>query len=187
MKYCVKCGTQLEDEQAFCHNCGTKAVSVDEQTNSETSQTNNVATQTNSTTTQTNSTVDEFFAEYIPTPNSDANSTNPYSYVGTDVPYKRSGLSVAASIWLWLSVAAYVFLFGVYLMMGAIIGGEDGMILIVVAFVLLIPLCWTIPMAIKYNKASKKGEEISLAFKLCTLFFVNTIAGILTLVDGNNN
>ncbi len=174
MKYCVKCGTQLEDEQAFCHNCGTRAVNVEEQNNS----------------TKTSSSVDEFFADFdVPKQQSE------YQKVETDasncdVPYKRSGLSLAASIMMWLTVATCGFLFAVYLMMGAIIGSEDGLAMLVVAFVMLIPLCWILPMTLLYNKAAKNGKKVSLAFEICTLLFVNTFAGILMLVDSysqNNN
>lgn len=33
LKYCVKCGTALEDTMTFCHKCGTVAVSVPESNN----------------------------------------------------------------------------------------------------------------------------------------------------------
>ena len=47
----------------------------------------------------------------------------------------------------------------------------------------LIPLAWCIPMVISYSNKLKRGEPISIGFKICTLLFVNTIAGILMLCD----
>ena len=48
-----------------------------------------------------------------------------------------------------------------------------------------ISLCWCIPMTVYYFNKVKKGEEIGTGFKVCSLLFVNTIAGILMLVDNN--
>lgn len=47
----------------------------------------------------------------------------------------------------------------------------------------LIPLCWMLPMTISYSRAIKEGREVSTAFKVCTLIFVNLISGILMLVS----
>lgn len=48
---------------------------------------------------------------------------------------------------------------------------------------LLIPLCWMIPMTVSYNRRRTNKEPVSTAFKICTLLFVNLIAGILMIVD----
>lgn len=53
-------------------------------------------------------------------------------------------------------------------------------------FAYLIPLCWTIPMTVHYCRAVKEGRYVGVGFKVCSLLFVSTIAGILMLVDGNN-
>lgn len=50
-------------------------------------------------------------------------------------------------------------------------------------FAFLIPLAWCIPMTVKYWNAVERHEPVSTAFKVCTLIFVNTIAGILMLID----
>lgn len=47
----------------------------------------------------------------------------------------------------------------------------------------IIPLAWIIPMTISYNNKIKNGENVSTGFKVCTLLFVNLIAGILMLCD----
>ena len=46
----------------------------------------------------------------------------------------------------------------------------------------LITLAWTVPMTVHVFRKLDKGEPIGLAFKICTLIFVNIIAGILLLV-----
>lgn len=51
------------------------------------------------------------------------------------------------------------------------------------AFTFLIPLAWCIPMTIHYFNAIKNGEKLSTAFKVCSLLFVNLIAGIIMLCD----
>ena len=54
---------------------------------------------------------------------------------------------------------------------------------LVAPYFLFLNLAWCIPMTIIYYNKIKKNEPISTAFKVCTLIFVNTIAGILMLVD----
>ena len=48
---------------------------------------------------------------------------------------------------------------------------------------LLIPLWWCIPMTVSVYKAYKGEKELSTGFKVCTLIFVNLVAGILLLCD----
>lgn len=50
----------------------------------------------------------------------------------------------------------------------------------------LIPLLWCLPMTIHYFDATKNNQTVSTGFKVCTLLFVNTIAGILMLCDKEN-
>ena len=47
----------------------------------------------------------------------------------------------------------------------------------------LIPLVWCIPMTVSFFNKAKYGQKCSTAFKICTLLFVNQIAGILLLCD----
>ncbi|MBR2441835.1 MAG: hypothetical protein IKB20_02055 [Clostridia bacterium] len=47
----------------------------------------------------------------------------------------------------------------------------------------IIPLAWCLPMTISYCKKIKENRPISTSFKVCTLLFVNLIAGILMLCD----
>lgn len=50
----------------------------------------------------------------------------------------------------------------------------------------LIPLAWCIPMTVSYFRKVKNGVPVSTGFKVCSLIFVNTIAGILMLCDKEN-
>ncbi len=45
----------------------------------------------------------------------------------------------------------------------------------------IIPLAWCLPMTISAMKKINNNEPISVGFKVCTLLFVNTVAGILML------
>jgi uncharacterized membrane protein YvbJ len=47
----------------------------------------------------------------------------------------------------------------------------------------LIGLIWALPMTIHYFNKIKMGQDVGLGFKICTILFVNTIAGILMLCD----
>jgi len=46
----------------------------------------------------------------------------------------------------------------------------------------LIPLLWCVPMTISAFKKMERGERIGTGFKVCTLLFVNLIAGILLVI-----
>ncbi len=53
-------------------------------------------------------------------------------------------------------------------------------------FIYSIPLFWQIPMIVHYFKATKQNQPIKIGFKVCTLIFVNFVAGILMLCDTDN-
>ena len=44
-----------------------------------------------------------------------------------------------------------------------------------------VPICWTLPMTLTLLKKLDRNEPIGMAFKICTLLFCSTIAGILLL------
>lgn len=52
---------------------------------------------------------------------------------------------------------------------------------------LLLPLCWTVPMTVKYFRCVKENKPVSTSFMVCSLLFVSLIAGILMLVDNEIN
>ena len=49
----------------------------------------------------------------------------------------------------------------------------------------LIPLAWCIPMTVSVFKSLDEGRPISTGMKVCTLLFVNTIAGICMLCSND--
>ena len=83
--------------------------------------------------------------------------TAPVANKGSD------GLGTAAKIFMILSCISY----GI-----SIIG--------------LIALAWAIPMTASVSKKVKNGEPIGVGLKICTLLFVNTLAGILLLCRKEN-
>lgn len=50
----------------------------------------------------------------------------------------------------------------------------------------LIPLIWCVPMTLSIFKSFKTGRPIGMAMKICTLLFVNLIAGICLLCMKDN-
>ncbi len=50
-------------------------------------------------------------------------------------------------------------------------------------FGFLIPLAWCIPMTVVYSNKTRNRERVGIGFKICSLLFVNFIAGILMLCD----
>ena len=67
---------------------------------------------------------------------------------------------------------------------------DDGLVTVIKVFLilgcisfgaLLIPLAWCIPMTVSIFRKLDSGEPISTGLKVCTLLFVNLIAGILLL------
>ncbi len=53
-------------------------------------------------------------------------------------------------------------------------------------YTFLIGLAWCLPMTIHYFNCMKRGENVGIGFKICTMLFVNTIAGILMFCDNSN-
>ena len=67
---------------------------------------------------------------------------------------------------------------------------DDGLVTVAKVFlilgcigfgVFLIPLAWCIPITVSIFRKLRSGEEIGVGLKVCTLLFVNLIAGILLL------
>ncbi len=119
------------------------------------------------------------------------------------VSENRSGLGTAARVFMIIQCVALVaFLLIIFLMFIVFAGilseglppmeGEQGMPEVltpqmirimggIYCGVLAIPLLWIIPMTVSLGGKLKRGEHVSLAFKVCTLIFVNVISGILLL------
>lgn len=52
-------------------------------------------------------------------------------------------------------------------------------------FLCLLPLAWRIPMTVSVSQKTRKQQPVSVGMKVCTLIFVNLIAGILLLCMNN--
>lgn len=78
-----------------------------------------------------------------------------------NVAPKTSGLKTAAMI---------------LMIVGTIINGLTGF---------LIPLIWCLPMTLSYCNKVKRGEPVSLGFKICSLLFVSMVGGILMICDSD--
>lgn len=122
MKYCSYCGTQLNDDAAFCSSCGRAT---------------NGAAQGNGQT-----------AQIQPQQTAKDNET--------------------------LKSIINVFLILACVFMGIATFG--------------IALAWCIPMTLRIRERMRTNCPVGIALKVCTLLFVNTVAGILLLVldDGSN-
>jgi len=53
-------------------------------------------------------------------------------------------------------------------------------------WIMSLSAAWVVPMTINYFKKSKANKSTTLAYKICTLFFVNFIAGIIMLCCEKN-
>ncbi len=109
---------------------------------------------------------------------------------------QNSGLLLAAKILMIISCAATpcIGLFtGISILSLAAIAGYGAAmyssIIIGIAYIVAscIPLAWCLPMTLTLNRKIKNHESVGIAFKICTLIFVNTIAGILLLCASEDN
>ncbi len=105
MKFCSRCGNQIDDTAVFCPNCGNRCVEYQQHKRNE-----------------------------------------------------STGLDTAIKV---------------FLLLGTVVMGLT---------FYAIPLAWCIPMTVTALEKMKRREPISLGFKICTLFFVSLIGGILMLV-----
>ena len=105
-------------------------------------------------------------------------------YYASNKKSDNNGLQTAAKIFLIISCVGIglLFLIGFIVLMAVGILFHAGAIGCA-SFLYLIPLAWCLPMTIHYCKATKNNEIVGIGFKVCTLLFVNLIAGILMLCD----
>ncbi len=86
-------------------------------------------------------------------------------------------LRTIAKIFMLISCGMWAVVFLIYLALTTILA----------CLISLIPLSWIIPMTVVYWKKVAHHQPVGTGFKVCTLLFVNTIAGILMLCDNNND
>ena len=51
---------------------------------------------------------------------------------------------------------------------------------------LIIPLAWCLPITITVCNRMRRGEDVGIGLKICSLLFVSTIGGILLLCRADN-
>lgn len=66
-------------------------------------------------------------------------------------------------------------------------GPESFIVILIGAIFSLVSLAWCIPMTVHFSRKHKNGESVGTGFKVCTLLFVNMIAGILLLCMPQEN
>ena len=121
MRYCIYCGSQLDDDAQFCTNCGKPVNAAQAQAQAQ-KQAAQVAQQKD-----------------------------------------NQVMKVFISVLLIIScVVQGIFTFG-------------------------IALSWCIPMTVTIRKRMREGVPVGVAMSVCTLIFVNTIAGILLLCLGEES
>ncbi len=187
MKYCRNCGWRMNDDDTVCASCGTKDETAQQTPNQADQFRSKVYTDTefapkvenNSSNYQSNYDASQSYdfdtskkfcekcghqvhKDAIICPNCGCSvdkmsAQQHFEKVNNQRPGK--GLITAIKIFLILSCLA-----------GA---------------VYVVPLFWMVPMTIHAFKKYDRGEPLSTGFKVCTLIFVNTIAGILMLCDKN--
>ena len=101
----------------------------------------------------------------------------------------NKGLDTATRIFFILAMAGSVLsslMCSIFIIIGFTVpsleGTMVGIMFIIYTVICLIPLCWLIPMYKYFIKCRRENIQISIAFKICTLIFVNVIAGILILI-----
>lgn len=194
MKYCEHCGTQLLDEAVICSKCGCGVVAV--------RPVNIVQTQDYKYCKHCGQQVLRE-AVMCPACKGDLGLQKEIS----------SGkiLQILAKIFMILGAVACVIIAIFFLVSGIVLKNVDSIadlisqshvafdiallydinvdllanICLVCSVGVLLPLFYVIPMIVHYFKSTKNKKPLSTAFKICTLMFVNMIAGILMICDND--
>ena len=182
MKFCTKCGNELRDEAVICPKCGCAC------------EVNLVKTDTTPTqgVKYCNYCGAEVLKEAVVCPKCGCPLKANRAVVrktGTALPTTTKVFLVIGCV--LPAIAAFVMAILSIVISNMTSGLEletnFGVMYLIMAIVYLLPLIWRIPMTNHYFKASAKKEPVGIGFKVCTLLFVNLIAGILMLCDTSNN
>ena len=96
----------------------------------------------------------------------------------------NNGLLTAAKVFMIIGCVAYPTIGLIYgLLLLTVTIATAPMIIGAIVFIICfcIPLSWTIPLTVTVNKKIRNREPIGVGIKICTLLFVNMVAGILLL------
>ena len=163
MKYCINCGNAIPDGAAFCPSCGAAT---------------GTETKAKKYCTHCGKELPEGTA-FCPDCGTAVGTAQPKPERPAPVveekkeePGRRNGLQTTALVFMFVEFGFLGLMGLIYLfLLGAL------------ALLYLIPLAWMIPMTVHYAKITRTGKSPTTGFKVCTLLFVNLIAGILMLCD----
>ena len=208
MKYCFKCGSQLDDNAVFCVNCGQRieGEATPAQQQNYGAQPNPYAQQQNYGA-QPNPYAQQ--QNYGAQPNLYAQQQNygaqpnPYAqqnYTAEHNPYAQPNYAADPNSYAQQNYTAEPTLYTQPY--GAEQAPQEPVqpsglskaakILMIISTIILacsscgIALAWCLPMTISYSRKIRAGLPVSTGFKVWTLLIVNTLAGIFMLCDRNN-
>ena len=158
MKICPNCKSQNFDVKTACERCGCPLPKNQFET---------VVAYPNNNTSQPAST--SFYVTNAPSPN---RALRTVASVFLIISCVTSAIASFMMFVLWMVsiVSEIKFLAGVYL---------------ILALVSLIHMILGICMTVNYQTKTSGDGNVGVGFKVCTLIFVNTVAGILMLCDNN--
>ncbi len=153
MKYCSHCGAELLDEAEICIHCGCRVANRPSQ---------------NNTGNQTLGLIAKIFM------------------IITMVSQALAALGILALTAIFAITGEIIMAQPPTTSSGSTAEAELGfayviMLCIIYTVIVLIPLAWRIPMTVSVHKKMRDKQPISVAFKVCTLLFVNLVSGILLL------
>lgn len=161
--YCVNCGKEIDNDFLFCPYCG---YNLGEKFNNTNNINNNFENN---------------------------NQNDNYEIIIIDNRSSKDGIKTAIKVFMIFSCIGCIFAaFYTYFVLYEVVEmyeqmGYNFSFLPLFSIIVLIPLIWIIPMTIHYCKMVNIKQNVCLAFKICTLIFVNFIAGILMLCDTSDN
>lgn len=184
---CQNCGNKIQSNQMFCSNCGEKAKQPlqsqlqakglsQKQTPNKTQEELNPNDLIDVEPPKNNTNIQNEESNHQPQPSSQSVR---YNYNAFVYSYK------VAKVFMIISLV-----FKVLLLISCIISAvhpaqptsDDGSIVQTLTILMLIlPFWWIIPMLMNLTSSIYEKKPVSPAFKICTLFFVNLIAGFILL------
>jgi len=154
MKYCTHCGEQIDDDAVICPHCGCKAEGE--------------ATET---------------AQPAPTKSNRGVTVAAEVFMVLTLVSTLICATVSTILAIVCGVTNTAIIDASAVINGTELGAVTACLIVFITFAVtcFVPLAWVIPMTVHVFRANKIGAPIGTGFKVCTLIFVNFIAGILLL------
>ena len=177
MKFCSHCGKEIADEAVVCVGCGCSTENVKKQ-------------ETPSSVKYCGYCGKELNINAVVCTNCGCAVSDSMSIKSNSSSQSKT-LYTIAKIFMFITIGAYGLCFvsllalnfspTIIVELALTYGG-----LIPYTIASIVPLAWVIPMTVVFCRKVSNGERIGIGFKICTLLFVNTIAGILMLCASDN-